>query len=66
MVDATDPSQRQRGFGLALIRSIMAWAKDQGASTAYLQVMLNNDAALRLYRKLGFVEIYQYWYRVKA
>ena len=61
----TEPSQRGKGLGQQLIAGILAWAVDNGAQTAYLQVMLNNEAALRLYEKLGFREIYQYWYRIK-
>jgi ribosomal protein S18 acetylase RimI-like enzyme len=61
----TDPQSRQQGYGTQLVMSILAWAQRRGARTAYLQVMLNNAPALRLYSKLGFAEIYQYWYRVK-
>ena len=57
---------RQQGFGEQLVRSILDWGKSRGAQTAYLQVMLNNEPALRLYSKLGFNPVYQYWYRIKA
>lgn len=59
------PEYRQKGLGKELVNSIMAWGKDQGAKTAYLQVMTDNPAGLNLYRRLGFKEIYKYWYRVK-
>ena len=60
----TDPAYRSRGFGTHLVLNILNWAKQQGAKKAYLQVMLKNEPALNLYAKLGFKEIYQYWYRV--
>ncbi len=62
----THPQARQQGHGTQLVASILGWARQRGAHTAYLQVMLNNPPALRLYSKLGFSEIYQYWYRVKT
>ncbi|MED4036209.1 GNAT family N-acetyltransferase [Niallia taxi] len=62
----TSEKQRNRGYGFKLIQSILQWGKENGARLAYLQVMLNNPPALKLYSKLGFKEVYQYWYRIKA
>jgi ribosomal protein S18 acetylase RimI-like enzyme len=56
---------RRRGLGTQLILHLLQWGKTNGARRAYLQVMCNNDPALRLYTGLGFREIYQYWYRVR-
>ena len=53
------------GFGYYIVTSLLQWGKENGATTAYLQVMNNNKKAIRLYNKLGFEEQYQYWYRVK-
>ena len=61
----TDGQHRQRGYGTAAVESILAWARAKGAHTAYLQVMQNNPPALKLYEKLGFKEVYSYWYRIK-
>lgn len=59
----THPARRGQGLGTKLIHNILSWARERGAQTAYLQVMLENSPALRLYDKLGFKELYQYWYR---
>lgn len=61
-----DPAQRSRGLGLALMRSVMAWGWENGARRSYLQVKTDNDPALRLYQRLGYTEVYRYWYRQKA
>jgi ribosomal protein S18 acetylase RimI-like enzyme len=60
----TDVERRRQGFGQALITGILSWAQQNGATRAYLQVEVSNTPALNLYRRLGFVEVYQYWYRV--
>ena len=59
------PDMRNRGFGKQIMLSLLEWGKRNGAGVAYLSVMLNNPPALRLYEKLGFKEVYQYWYRIK-
>ncbi len=43
----------QRGADLAM-RALMAWAASMGAHTVGLQVLERNEAALALYRRLGF------------
>ena len=60
-----DEAFRNRGFGAQIVESILYWGKQNGAQKAYLQVMLDNPPALHLYSKIGFVEEYQYWYRIK-
>ena len=61
----TTEKYRNRGYGSELIQNILQWGKENGAKYAYLQVMLNNAPALKLYSKLGFKELYKYWYRIK-
>lgn len=61
----TEPSMRQRGYGHQLMLYLLNWGKANGAGYAYLQVMMSNSPALYLYEKLGFREVYRYWYRVK-
>ncbi len=61
-----EESMRRRGIGEGIVRGILERAREQGAKTAYLQVMVNNAAAMNLYRKIGFGESYRYWYRKKG
>jgi N-acetylglutamate synthase len=60
----TAPAARNRGFGAALVHLMLAWAGGMKAAHAYLQVVEGNAAARHLYEKLGFSEVYRYWYRV--
>lgn len=59
-----DQQLRGMGLGRLITESMLAWAKKAGADTSYLQVMVDNRMALALYKKLGFMEEYRYWYRV--
>jgi ribosomal protein S18 acetylase RimI-like enzyme len=61
-----DPAFRNRGFGEQLILHLLQWGRTNGAGNCYLLVAADNTQAVRLYEKLGFKEIYAYWYRVKS
>ncbi len=61
----TAPPYRNRGYGRQLMLHLLGWGRGRGAARAYLQVMRNNAPALRLYDRLGFREVYGYWYRMK-
>jgi len=61
-----EKSWRGKGYGREIVETILFEAKKRGAEKSYLQVMLNNHAALSLYKKLGYKEMYQYWYRKKS
>ncbi len=53
---ATLPTMRRRGIGGALLRAVMADARDRGADLLHLEVRANN-AAVQLYRSAGFNKI---------
>ena len=56
------PEHRRRGLGLAVMAALVEWSAERGATTAYLQVLGDNDPALALYDRLGFVEHHRYRY----
>lgn len=62
---ATTEAARGQGHGRRLILSALKWARLRGARHAWLQVGGGNVAALRLYKSLGFRELYRYHYRRK-
>lgn len=57
-----DPGARRQGLAFAIIGAFLDWGAAQGATTAYLQVLADNTAALRLYDRLGFREHHRYRY----
>lgn len=61
----TLPAYRRQGAARALLAALAAWAQDQGATHAYLQVMERNTPAQALYAGLGFTTAYGYHYRVR-
>jgi ribosomal protein S18 acetylase RimI-like enzyme len=57
-----DPSVRRRGLGRAVMRSLLGWSAERGATTAYLAATEDNRTALSLYERLGFVTHHTYRY----
>jgi len=60
------PEFRGQGLGRALTRALMAWGRNGGAQTVYLQVNDANAIARALYESLGFRAAYAYHYRRRA
>jgi GNAT superfamily N-acetyltransferase len=50
-----DPSRRGRGIGAQLVEAVVGWAIDGRFKRLRLWVAAGNDAAERLYARLGFV-----------
>ena len=58
-----DPGARRQGHARAVMSALLEWGAERGAARAWLEVLTENDAALRLYASLGFTEHYRYAYR---
>ncbi len=58
----TDPAFRGRGLAAHLTARLAATALDKGIHLIHLQVEHDNEAALRLYRRLGFLTHSSYAY----
>lgn len=54
---------RGKGYGNAVMNKILESGKNLGAECAYLQVVVGNTVAEKMYKQLGFIEKYRYWYR---
>jgi N-acetylglutamate synthase len=59
-----EPAARRRGIATAVVRSLFGQAWELGARRAYLQVEEDNDAAIRLYERIGFTTHHRYHYLV--
>lgn len=59
----TAEALRGRGYASRIVGALLAWAIEQGAGGACLQVEAHNIAAQKLYRGMGFMrELYRYRY----
>ena len=56
------PEARGTRLGYAVMAALLDWAAERGAGTAYLQVRADNEPALALYERLGFVTHHAYRY----
>jgi ribosomal protein S18 acetylase RimI-like enzyme len=60
----TDAHQQRRGYARRVVSTLAAWAKDEGAEGACLQVEARNAPALALYDAIGLKTLlYRYHYR---
>jgi ribosomal protein S18 acetylase RimI-like enzyme len=48
------PDRRRCGIGRSLVDTVMDWARRRSARVIELMVTCNNEAAIGLYRRLGF------------
>lgn len=62
---ATATAAQRRGLGAWLCEHMLRVSTSSGATTGYLQVGANNDAARRIYARLGFADAYSYHYRIE-
>jgi GNAT superfamily N-acetyltransferase len=53
---------RGQGLGTAVLRSLLDWGAERGATTAYLQVVDSNPTAAALYEARGFEKHHGYAY----
>ena len=60
----TREDARGRGLGTAVLRALVEWGAEHGATSAYLQVVVANDRAAALYERHGFEEHHRYDYLV--
>lgn len=51
------PMYHKRGFGQKLVERYLSHLRAQGIRQAFLEVDVNNDAAIKLYKKCQFHEI---------
>lgn len=60
----TMPEFQRQGVAWSVSCALAIWGEDLGATNAFLQVEEQNIPAIALYEKLGFKNMYTYWYRI--
>ncbi len=61
-----DPAHRRQGLAAAVMAALLEWGAERGATTAYLQVLGDNEPALALYERLGFRTHHAYRYLARG
>jgi GNAT superfamily N-acetyltransferase len=61
----TPGDYRNQGIATALCAHLMQTARLHGADRCWLSVVVDNASALRVYEKLGFSPVFEYWYRAR-
>ncbi|MCE5171889.1 GNAT family N-acetyltransferase [Paenibacillus profundus] len=59
-----DPVARGRGYAQELIKACSYWQKERNLDYLELNVLTNNDEALKLYEKMGFKDKDKHMYLV--
>ncbi|MBR7832836.1 GNAT family N-acetyltransferase [Actinospica durhamensis] len=59
----TAPQARRRGLARLIIKTLLDWAAEHGATDALLEVTSDNAPALALYASMGFTTGHAYHYR---
>lgn len=54
------PAYRRRGLATHLMRALVRWGAEQGATQTFLQVLADNDTAVASYTKFGFTTHHTY------
>jgi ribosomal-protein-alanine N-acetyltransferase len=49
-----DPEVRRKGLGRGMMTQAHKWAANRGATAAHLEVRAGNDAAIALYKRIGY------------
>ncbi|MDF2964167.1 MAG: GCN5-related N-acetyltransferase [Paenibacillus sp.] len=62
---AVNPNLRGQGIGRIILNELAVWSRSHGANGLYLQVVNDNEPAIRLYKKAGYSPLYHYHYRYK-
>lgn len=58
----TRPSARRKGLARRVLAGLLGWARQEGATGAFLQVEASNGPAIALYRAAAFKSVYSYDY----
>ncbi|UYP01318.1 GNAT family N-acetyltransferase [Oceanotoga sp. DSM 15011] len=56
---------RRLGHGEYIMNFILNYSSERGYRKSYLQVLSDNESAFKLYEKLGYKTVYNYYYMVK-